>query len=548
MPKFDFQKKNIGADAGAGLTMAIVAIPDAVASAILAGVNPIFGFNAYMIGMPVSGLFTSSQFMNCGLTTAMMLIVAGAVAGASDSEQAGILVTLTILVGIFQLVLGFFKLGRLTRFISNAVMTGFFTGIAVSIILGQLSGLTGYESEAGNHISRTVDLLLHLDQVQWPTFLTGAATIILSAVLTRTKISNYALIAALLVVTALVALLGLSSVPLIGDSYEISGALPRLSLPDLTLIPQLILPAVSVGLIGLIQAAGVSQSIPNPDGSYPDPSGDFVGQGIGNTAAGLFQGLPVGGSLAGTALTISCGARSRWANIFAGILFALLVILVGRWVGLVAEPAIAALLILAGWATIKVSSILNVWDVGLGSRLIMIITFLATLLIPVQWAVLLGVGLSFLVEFLRSANDVRLVEVRRNENGAFIEQDAPARLSSHQVTLLQVWGTLEFSSAHILEGALPDVEDAERPAVILRMRGRNDIGSTLIGVLEHYSQRLAANGGKLFLSGVDPHMLAQLRKTRTTKVIPEENIFPATPELGESTQQALQAAQAWLEQ
>jgi SulP family sulfate permease len=121
----DFERKNISNDAGAGLTLAMVAIPDSIASATLAGVNPVFAFNSMMVGMPVAGLFTGSQFMNCALTSAMMLVVAGAVAGTSEADMATLLVTLTILVGLFQLLLGVLKLGGLVRFISNAVMTAF---------------------------------------------------------------------------------------------------------------------------------------------------------------------------------------------------------------------------------------------------------------------------------------------------------------------------------------------------------------------------------------------------------------------------------------
>ncbi|MEZ4582453.1 MAG: SulP family inorganic anion transporter [Caldilineaceae bacterium] len=397
----NFQRENTTADLGAGLTLAMVGVPDAIASAVLAGVNPIYAFNAMMVGMPVAGFFTGSQFMNCACTSAMMLVVAGVVAGAGETSHAQLLVTLTILVGLIQLALGLLKLGTLTRFISNAVMTGFFTGIAVTIVLSQLGDLTGYASGAGNTLARAVDLLFHLNQIHWPSLATGLVTMAAILLLVRTKLKNYALILALLVVSGAVGLLGISSVHLVGDSYEITAAFPRPALPDLALIPHLLLPAVALSLIGLIQGAGVSQSIPNPDGAFADTSRDFTGQGIGNTVAGFFQGLPVGGSLAGTALAVSAGARSRWANVFAGLIFIVLVLLFGNLVELVAVPAIAALLIMAGLETIKIERIADVWDVGPGPRLIMLFTLATTLVLPVQWAVLLGVALSFLVQIVR---------------------------------------------------------------------------------------------------------------------------------------------------
>jgi SulP family sulfate permease len=547
MTLLDFDRKNIASDAGAGLTAGLVAIPDAIASAILAGVNPTFGFNAYMVGMPVGALFTGSQFMNCALTSAMMLAVGGVVAGASDVDPISLIVTLSILVGLFQLLLGVLKLGGLIRFISNAVMTGFFTGIAVIIILSQLGALTGYESEASGNVARAIDLLFNLDHINWPSLVIGLVTIGIIFLLARTRFKNFGLIIALLVASAAVSLLGLESVNLVGDSYEISGAFPLPALPSLALVPQLLLPAIAIGLIGLIQAAGVSQGIPNPDGTYADPSRDFTGQGIANTVTGFFRGLPVGGSLAGTALIIGAKAKSRWANVFAGIIFAALILLFGNLVEMVADPAIAGLLIVAGIGTINRERVADVWDVGMGPRAIMAFTFVATLLLPVQWAVLLGVVLSFLIYVVRTSSDIEVKQVVPQTDDTFREQPAPEQLSDNAVTVLQVWGNLFFSGAFTLGERLPEVGEARRAVVILRLRGRSQIGSTMVRVLERYAQQLQANGGKLILAGVGEHVLEQLRKTETTETISEEDIFMATETLGGATVEALAAAEKWLE-
>jgi len=544
----DFKPKNIPNDIGAGLTMALVAIPDALASALLAGVNPIYALNSMMVGMPIAGLFTSSQFMNSALTSAMMLAVGGVMVGVGEAEILPTLITLTILVGLFQLLFGVLKLGGLTRFISNAVMTGFFTGIAVMIILSQLGGLTGYASEANGYVARAMDLLLHPGEIHWQSLAIGVFTIVIILLLVRTKLKNYALIIALLLASVVVPVLGLDTVHLVGDSFSINGAFPRFALPNLTMIPKLLLPALAVALIGLIQAAGVSQNIPNPDGEFPDTSRDFVGQGIGNTVTGFFQSLPVGGSLAGTALSVSAGAKSRWANVFAGLIVIVLVLLFGNFVEVVAEPAIAALLIVAGLETINKGRIADVWDVGMGPRLIMLFTLIATLILPVQWAVFLGVALSFIVHVVGASGDIEIKEVVQQADGLFEEQPAPAQLSSDSITVLHVWGHLFFSGAITLQERLPEVGDAQRAVVILRLRGRSQIGSTFIQVLERYAQQLQANGGKLMLVGVTERVMEQLAKTETFETIPEEDVFPATDTLGRSTLDAIAAARTWLDE
>jgi len=541
-----FSRKNLASDLGAAVTMAIVAIPDAIASALLAGVNPTFGFNALMVGTPVGSLFTSSQFMNIGLTAAMMMAVADGLAGVDSSSMVTALVTLTVLIGIFQLLLGLFKLGVFTRFISNAVMIGFLTGVATVLILGQLGDLTGYHSEYSNKVMQALDLVLHPSGIDLATTLTGVGTIALILVLARTRLRNYSLAAAVLLSSVAVALLGLDSVELVGDTNEILGAIPLPALPDLSMVRSLLMPAVAIGLLGLIQAAGISQTIPNPDGEYPDPSGDFKGQGIANLVSGFFQGLPLGGSLGGTGIVISAGAKSRWANVFMGLLVGVFVLLFANQVELVAIPAVAAVLIVAGFGTFNFEAIKDIRDVSRSSLVVMGTTFLATLILPIQEAIMVGIVLSILDFVYTSSQDVQVVELAPTEDGDFETKPLPAKLADNSVTVIYSWGTLFFAGARTMEELLPRAQETHRAVVILRLHGRTQIRSTFILVLEHYAQKLQANGGKIILSGVSEKVKEQLDKTETTDTIPEEDIFMATNKLGASTKAAIEAANLWL--
>ena len=177
----------------------------------------------------------------------------------------------------------------------------------------------------------------------------------------------------------------------------------------------------------------------------------------------------------------------------------------------------------------------------------MLFTLVATVILPVQWAVALGVVLSILVYIARASTDITVKQVTRREDGLFEERPAPKELPSNQVVVLHVWGTLFFSGAYTLQERLPEAEVAQRPVVILRLRGRSHIGSTFIQVLERYAKELQDNNGKLMLSGVSVRVLEQLDKTKTFESIPKEDIFLATDVLGESTVKAIKAAQKWLE-
>ena len=546
MKRLNFDPKNLTSDVGASITMALVAVPDAISSAILAGVNPIYGFNALIVGTPIGSLFTSSQFMNIGSTAAMMLALGGVLANFSEQDTLSAMVTLTVLIGLFQLLLGIFKLGVFTRFISNAVMIGFFTGVATVMILGQLGDLTGYSSDYANKVMQAVDLLFNLDQIDWTTLLVGLATIGAILLFNLTPLRNYSLAIAMLLASVAVSLLGLTSVALVGDSFDITAAIPTLTLPDLSMINGLIMPAIAIGLLGLIQAAGISQTIPNPDGKYPDASGDFRGQGIANVASGLFRGLPLGGSLGGTSIMLSAGAKSRWANVFMGLFVAVFVFFFADQVEKVASAAIAGVLIVAGFGVYNFEEIKDIWDVSRSSRLVMLVTFLSTLVLDIQEAVFIGIVLSILDYVYISSQDVQVVELVQIDDGVFQERPSPERLGDNRITILYAWGAHFFASARTIEDLLPDASEASRAVVILRMHGRARVGSTFIQILERYAERLHANGGKLMLSGVSPHVQEQLSRTETFEAIAESDVFMADDTLGHSTRLAAAAASKWL--
>ena len=321
-------------------------------------------------------------------------------------------------------------------------------------------------------------------------------------------------------------------------------------LPDLSLIPALWLDAIALAIIALIQGAGVSKGYPNPDGAYPDSSRDFIGQGAANLGASLFQGMPIGGSVSGTALNVSSGAKSRWANIISGLIVVAAILLFSQAVSLVAMPAMAGLLIVAGFQSIKRDRIADVWSTGWAPSIVMLVTLALTLILPLQQAVFAGVLLSILAQFfITSSREVRVSQLIPNPDGSVTEQPAPAELASNSVTLLQLYGNLTFAGAETLEQFLPHAGNAVRPVVILRLRAQEGIGSSFVTVLERYSHHIQGAGGKLMVAGVNRKVKGQLDRTEATgEILGAENVFVATTALGASTRVALEAAQRWLQE
>jgi SulP family sulfate permease len=547
--QFRIDRSTLSSDLVAGLTFALVGIPQAMAHALLAAVNPVFGLYTLMLATPVGALFTSAVYMNVSTTSALAVAVGGTLTTYPSSSRGMVLVTLVFLIGVFQVILGLLRLGWVTRFIPFSVMTGFMTGVAVLIIIGQLGDFTGYYSSYSGKIAQVADLVLNEESIKLATFAIGLLTIVLIYLLGATRLSKFSWVLALLLASGTAILLNqylAANIKLVEDITDVPPALPSLVLPDPSLILRLIIPAIAIGIIGLVQGAGVSQTFPNPDGKYSDVSRDFLGQGAANLAGGLFGGIPAGGSSSGTALMISAGARSRWANIFGGITVALVVLLFANLVEKVAMPALAGLVIVAGVQMVNVKSIQTVWQTNTVARIIMLITFGSTLVMPLQYAVLLGVAISILLFVFQQSNTLRIVEWDIQETGWPVERPVPEQIESGRVTVLFIYGNLFYAAADIFEKKLPSADGTSRAVVILLLRGYEDIGSTVMAVLRRYTQALQANGGKLILAGVSPGLRDQLQRTGLLRMIGKENIFLATGTIGEAGNAALRAATDWL--
>ncbi len=543
-------------DLVAALTFAVVNVPQAMGHALLATVNPVLGIFTLMIAVPVGALFSSSVFMNVSSTAALSVAAGVVLVDFPADRKVEALIVLVLLVGAIQLLAGLFRLGFLLRFVSNAVMTGFLNGVAVLIILGQLSDLTGYASAFSNRVAKALDLLLRINQIDLWVSIIGVSTLALIVLLLRVErlqrfafiiaIAAAAVALAVLTIPALPSAASFAAVPTVGDVASIPRALPRFGLPDLSLVTTLLLPAFSVAVIGLVQGAGVSQGTPNPDGRYPNVSRDFFGQGAANVATSLVGGIPAGGSVSGTALIMSAGAKSRWANVFVGLFVAAIVLLAAPLVERVPMPALAALLIVAGFQGLRIPQAVMAWKTGRVSKVVMSVTFVATLVVPLQFAVLFGMALSIVLHVFRQSNKVVVTQWVLQPEGFPLEQPAPRRLPSHQLTLLHVYGSLFFAAAKNMEEMLPEVGQATRAVVAINLRGKSEVGSTFVTVLQRYCATLRARDCRLMLVGVDPHVRDQFEKTGILSMIGEENVFVATPQLGEALNRAVAAANEWL--
>ncbi|MFV0390166.1 MAG: SulP family inorganic anion transporter [Pyrinomonadaceae bacterium] len=538
---------NLGKDALAGLTTAVANVPDGLASAALAGVNPVYGLYTSIAGVLGGSILSSTQLMLISTTSASALTAGQAIAGYPADKRPDALFLLVILVGLFLALFGFLKLGRLVRYISHTVMTGFLIGVAMLLILDQIASLVGYDPKGANEPSQFVDLVINFSNFKLPTIIIGLLSLALVFGLQRTKLSSISSILALIIPTVLVVALGWSSVPTVADASPIPGGLPLPALPSFELLSaDIIFSAFALALIIAVQGVGVSQSVENPDGKRPSSSRDLIAQGVANVASGVFSGIPAGGSVGQTALNVSLGAVSRWAGIASAIWMLVIVLLIPGIVGRVPMTALAALMIKAGIDAINVREAKSIWKTSASARWSIITTFVATLVLSIPIAVAIGVLLTVVFFLSSSANDITVSRLVQTDDGKMKEVPPPKYLESETVIILNVEGSLYFAGARTLFDSLPKIGEALHPVIILRLRGYTRVGATLIDVLDDYADDLAKAGGKLYLSGLDKRVAEQLKNSDKLDLDLEVNLFEETPVLGSSTTKASVTAQEWL--
>ena len=539
------ERAHLRADMVAGLPGAISRVPDGMAAAILAGVNPVQGLYASFAGPIVGGLSSNTRLMVISATSAAALAAGSALQNVAPDQRPAAIALLVILVGIALVAAGIARLGRYTRFVSYSVMIGFLSGISVNIVCSQIADLTGTQAHGDFPLAKAIDVLIHPSAIDLPSLLAGLSALAILVVLARTRLAVMSALIALVIPTLVVILAGADQVARVGDQGAIPRGIPLPQLPDPRFLSfSMVTGALAIAAIIIVQGAGVAEAAPNPGNARPNPNQDIIAQGAGNLAAGFLRGIAVGGSVGQTALNVTVGAKTRWASIWSGVWMLIILAVFSGLVAKLAVPPLGAILIFAAIGSLRPGEVASILRTGRVSQVVVITTFAATLFLPVAAAVGIGVALSLLLQLNQEAMDLAVVELIPRDDGRFEERKPPAVLTSFHVTVLDVYGSLLYAGARTLQARLPAPGDARSPVVVLRLRRRTSLGSTFVKVVADYADQLVDSGGRLYLSGLDPSLTEQLH--RTGHVDGPVRAFEATPIVGESTQAAYLDAEAWL--
>jgi SulP family sulfate permease len=538
-----------GKESLAGLAGAIGSVPDGMATAVLAGANPMAGLYASFAG-PIAGGALQSTTVMVIATTSAAAVTTAEVMNAGPADPIRTLATLTVLAGLFMLLATRLGFARLMRFVSASVMAGFMFGVGLILILGQLADATGVKTSGDNTLEKALNTLRQWQSFSVPAMLTAATAIGVSILLGRGKLAALAPLIGILIPTIVIKLTDADVATVASTSGPIDVGLPPLTLPDLGLIsPTLVAAAMALTIVVLVQAAGVGVAYPNTDGSSNDVSRDFYAQGGANLASGAFGGIPVGGSVGQTSFNVMAGGRTRWAVIISGLWMLVFVVALGPLLSDVPMPALAGLLILAGFGALKPKDLARSWQTSMASGAAALITMVATLLVPIHVAVLIGVILSLLLVGITSSTGNRVVALERGDHGSWRRTEVPGALPPGQVTVLDIEGAGAFASVPGLFAGLP------RPAatgvgragggsgVVLRLRGHLRTNLTFTKALEDYAEEVEGAGGIVVVCGLQPATIAQLRSAG----LPESVELIAQGEaLEASLTEAHDRATAWL--
>jgi sulfate permease, SulP family len=301
--------------------------------------------------------------------------------------------------------------------------------------------------------------------------------------------------------------------------------------------------------VGLAQAAGISASVPNPDGSRPSTSGDFVAQGVANVAGGMFGALPTGGSLSRTGVGVSAGAQTRWAGIFAGVWLAALVLIAGSLAELIPMPVIGGLILVIGfelvagrWPDIKL-----VLRTAPLSAVAMLLTFAATTQLPLHTAILIGAITSLVLYCVKAAGSARLIALTPAAEGGWDRAPVPDAIPSNEVTVLHYAGVGLFAEVPRIDEDWPKVADSRNAVVVLSLGALPDVPSTkVIHALKRWADGLEKNGGRLIIAGVSPSAEAVLKRGGIGDVVGSDGVIPATTRVFGAVEEAVDRGRQWI--
>ncbi|OYY95475.1 MAG: sodium-independent anion transporter [Hydrogenophilales bacterium 28-61-23] len=528
----------VKADAMAGLTGALVALPQGVAFATIAGMPPEYGLYAGMIPAVIAALFGSSWHLVSGPTTAASIVLFSVLSPHAEpggAHYVSLALTLTFLVGLIQIVMGFAKLGTLVNFISHSVVTGFTAGAAILIATNQVKHFTGLEIPRGSSFTDTWSLALtHGADVQIGVFAVGLATLFLGIAVKRWLPNWPYMIVAMLGGSALAAALTAWKGMHLATVGALPAVLPPLSTPSLSGedIRAVASGVVAVTLLALTEAVSIARALAARSGQHVDGNQEFIGQGLSNLFGSFFSGYVATGSFNRSGVNYAAGAKTPIAAMLAGIFLLVLVLLVAPWARYLPNAAMAGILFLVAWGLIDFKEIIHVLKTSRAESAILFSTFAATLFLALEEAIIIGVLMSLSLYLSRTSKPHVRVRAPDPNSSKSKFTDAANAPECPQLRFIRIDGSLFFgATSHIRESlAAQDQAHPTQKHVAVVAHGINFIDLAGAHYLAEEAQRRRAAGGGLYFIRIKDTVQEQMADSGALKIIGGINLFDSKTE------------------
>jgi sulfate permease, SulP family len=532
--------ETIKADFFAGLTGAIIVLPQSVAFATIAGMPPEYGLYAAMVVPIIAALFGSSFHLISGPTTAISIVVFATVskyAAPGSEEFVALALTLTFLAGVYQLVFGLAKFGLLVNFVSHNVVIGFTTGAALLIASSQIPYILGIHiPRGGGFINTWADLYSGVGEFNIYLLIVGLGTLV-SAIIIKLLRPKFPYLLIGMFVGGFLAFY-LSSFT---DSIETVGVmpayLPPLSSPIFSLnsLKSLAPEAFAIALLGLIEASSIGRSIATKSNQRINPSQEFIGQGASNIVGSFFSGYASSGSFTRTGVNFESGARTPLSAILAALFLMVIVLLVGPLISYLPYAAMAGIILIVAYNLIDFQSIKKTFTYSKSESVIFSATFLSTLLFELEFAIYLGVLLSLMLFIAKtSAPEVHTLAFG-SPPGEDIRKLQSIRktplVQCPQLKIIRIDMSIYFGSINHIQKQISQIVDNQRIYHILIVAsGVNFIDLAGIEGLLIEHRRLKALNGNLYLVDVKSSTYDFMEKVNFVNEIGRENFFESKEE------------------
>ena len=528
-------------DVMAGLTGAIVVLPQGVAFAVIAGMPPEYGLYTAMIPAIIAAMFGSSWHLVSGPTTAASLVLFASLSTLAEpttGQYVALAITLTFMVGLTQIAMGYAKLGTLVNFISHSVIIGFTAGAAILIASNQIKHFFGVDIERGLHFYEILvsfsQQLTHINPyVAITGFATLASGILIKRFAPKIPYMIVAMIFGSLVGVLLDSLYG-TSVTHLKTVGALPASLPPLSMPDFSpaTLKELAPAVLAVTLLALTEAISIGRSIAVKTGQHIDANQEFIGQGLSNIVGSFFSAYVATGSFNRSGVNYQAGAKTPIAALLSGVLLIGVVLAVAPLAAYLPNAAMAGILFLVAWGLIDFHHIKKIFQASRSDFSILLVTFIATLTLELEFAILLGVFLSLVVYLSRTSRPKVLGRVPdpKDPKRAFTTDSSLPECP--QFKIMRIDGSLFFGAiSHVSESLRRFREqNPQQKSALLVASGINFIDVAGAELLAQEAKNYRKLGGDLYFYEVKEGVCGPLRRGGYIQEIGDENMFASKTE------------------